>query len=118
MGPGPETDEEKLWMEIHVFHTHVFVIAQVIYLFTWVSIFNNNMDKFKGFENHVGILNFVRTTVILFGLFTVLNDSYFKIEGKWDAFLEWYAFINTFVCHITMISVMPFRDSFAFEIQF
>ena len=34
MGPCPKTDEVKLWMEIHILHTYVFVVAQLIYLFT------------------------------------------------------------------------------------
>ena len=102
--------------EIHVFFTRVFVVAQVLYLFIWVSIFNGNMDKFKGFETHVSILNTQRMTVVLFGLFTVLADQ-FKIEGKWDAFLEWYAFMQCFAMYIVMANIMPFRDTFKFDKQ-
>lgn len=115
MGPDPESDEERQWMSIHVTCTKIFVIGQVIYLFIWVSILNNNPDRFKGSEKAISVMNFVRTTVVAFGLFTVLNPYVFNIPGKWDAFLEWWAFMNTFVAYMAMINIMPFEDNFKFK---
>jgi hypothetical protein len=58
----------------------------------------------------------LRTTVILFGLFTAIAKP-LEIEGKWDAFLEWYAFSATFFMYSSLINIFHYKDSFVFENQ-
>ena len=72
---GTPTPEEKIADVIHKTTTHIFVISQAIYVFSWISIFNKNMDKFKGFENHIYALNFFRTTLILFVMWVVYCEK-------------------------------------------
>ena len=111
---GTPTPEEEIAAKIHMTGTTVFVISQVIYLFFWVSIFNGNKDKFKGFETHLGALNFFRTSLTAFALYCWYAESS-KIPGAWGVFLEWVAFDYMFMMYMVMINIMPFKDSFAFE---
>jgi hypothetical protein len=94
------------------------VIAQVLYTFKFVSVMNANQDQFNtAFSTHIYFLNFFRFSIIAFGIFTEVIAPMFEIKGKWDAFLEWYAFNMMFLFYMCVINIFLYKDDFVFENQ-
>ena len=103
------TPGEKIGEEIHQFFTNLFVASQVLYLFTIISVFDSRRDTdFKGKEFQIGLLKFIRLSTTLFWVFQQYCD-YYDVPGDWWSYVEWYAFLNTFLCYITIATMMPFK---------
>jgi hypothetical protein len=87
---------------LHMLGAKVFAICHILYVFILVQILNGNSDKFKNFTSQISFLNLFRTTVTIFAIATQLFKM-FEVEGDWDRFLEWYAFLGCFLNYIFLI---------------
>lgn len=76
----------------------------------------NNIEHFKSAENSIWMMNKLRLSCAVFGLFTLVAPI-LDIKGDWSPFLEWYAFLGTFVSYMLLSNVIRFTDKFVFEKQ-
>ena len=91
--------------------TVIFVICQVLYCFTLISILNVNKEKeFKGDEAKIGLMVNLRWFVVVFNG-ALLLCKLFNIDTYCLGSIgEWIAFEICFVMHSIIATVINYKE--------
>jgi hypothetical protein len=97
-------------MTMHCTVTAIFVVGEVLYIFTCIGILNSSRQFFQGAEALIGRLVFLRTIVIGLGAVT-LGAKVFGFDiGIYSAVIEWVLFIMSFYIFSIFSTIMPYTD--------
>ena len=96
---------------VHQTSTDIFTISRLVYLSTLTIIFNLYPTLIQGATTRLYILNFLIISVYAFYLFGYYIAPAMGIKAAWGVFIEWEAFMASFIMDIVNISLIPFADT-------
>jgi len=99
-------------MTIHCTCTALFVVGEVLYIFTVIGVMTSCKDAFKGLEAYISRLVFLRLVVIVLGVITLGSKVVGKDIGIWGAVIEWTLFIESFYVFSIFATMMQYSVSF------
>jgi len=109
-GPGIGYFDCYYDLDIHQACTNFFVMGEVVYCLTAISVIVTNRDKFTQssyVQSRIDYLIYCRYFAVLLGV-VKFYQSYGYDIGVWDAYIEWLAFNASFLIFGLLSCVMPY----------
>ena len=97
-------------MTLHCTATALFVVGEVLYIFTVIGILSACKAAFAGFESQINWLVQLRRGIVLLGAYTLGAKVFGYDIGIYSAIIEWVLFITSFYIFAIFGSIMSYTD--------
>jgi hypothetical protein len=96
-------------MHVHCFVVALFVIGEVLYFFTMISVLNANRTQFPQAGSQIDTLVTCRTATVVLGVLTLgAKISGYDIKQYGGDWIEWILFNMSFYIFAVLADIMPY----------
>ena len=98
-------------MHVHCFVVALFVVGEVLYIFTAIAVLNSARDKFpQTAQSSIDTLVLCRSVTIVLGAVTLGAKITGHEIGVYSSYIEWILFNLSFYIFAIFSKVMPYDD--------
>jgi hypothetical protein len=97
-------------MQTHCFVVALFVVGEVLYIFSATAVLSGARDKFpQGAQSGIDTLVLCRTATVVLGVITLGAKVIGRNIDPYSAYIEWILFNMAFYINTVLANIMPYE---------